>query len=77
MKTRTHLHAGRAPTEREMLKCLEDKKALYQKIDALENSLNVPVFAETAAKPTYDAYPAPGENQGWFYPNWSGNCGCR
>lgn len=64
MKTRTNLHAGRAPTEREMLKCLEDKKSLYQKIDALESRLNAPAAAATAAQPAYGVYP-----------DWSGYCG--
>ena len=75
MKTRTNLHAGRAPTEGEILKCLEDRNTLYQKIDSLENRLNAPVVAATAAQPVYGAYPVPSGNQGWYYPDWSGPCG--
>lgn len=75
MKTKTNLYAGRAPTEREMLKCLEDKNTLYQKIDALENHLNAPAIVATAAQPEYGVYPVPNGNQGWFYPDWSGYCG--
>lgn len=75
MKTRTNLHAGRAPTEREMLKCITDRNSLYEKIDALENRLNAPAAAAVAAQPAYGAYPAPSGNQGWFTLDWSGYCG--
>jgi hypothetical protein len=75
MKTRTNLHAGNAPSEREMLKCLEAKKTLYQKIDALENRLNAPAAAATSTQPVYGAYPVPGAMQAGYYPNWNGACG--
>ena len=75
MKTRTNIHAGRAPTEREILKCLEDRKALDEKIDALENRLNAPAAAAVATQPAVSgAYPVPSGNQGWYYPDWSGYC---
>jgi hypothetical protein len=74
MKTRTNLHAGRAPTEREMLKCLEDRNSLYAKIDTLENRLNASAAAATAAQPVYGAYPVPSGTEGGNYPDWSGTC---
>ena len=77
MKTRTDLHAGRAPTEREILNCLAKQKDLSQKIDSLENRLNAPFqAASTAPQPVDGAYPVPGSYyQGSFYPDWSGYCG--
>ena len=71
MKTRTNLHAGSAPTERQMMNCLNAQKDLNQKIASLENMLYAP--APTVAN-TQPVYPAPGVSYS-YNSDRSGYCG--
>lgn len=72
MKIRTDIHAGRAEWQREMVKCLEDRSDLYQKIDALESRLNAPAAVVSGYQSAYGTYPVPSGAPVGTYPNWNG-----